>query len=170
MADILTLAQARSALGWSAGSHTADEADLTATYIPAVTQIIEAPAMCGRMVDRRESWRTDAASPITTPWATGAIKYVMSADGVALTFSGTVSTVTVTDALYTAGDEVTITAGGLPTPTPVVIVAKRILSRLWNADHQGTGGARPDGTASPTDLTEEDLLLLQPYRTLGGFA
>lgn len=105
MADILTLAQARSALGWSAGSHTADEADLSTIYIPATTEVLSA----------------------------------------AHTIPATV-------------------------PQSVVIVAKRILSRLWNYDHQGTGGARPDGTASPTDLSEEDLLLLQPYRTMGGFA
>lgn len=169
MADILTLSQARLGLGWPPGSHPADDADLVATYIPAVTQIIESPAACGRMLDRLESWRTDAASPITTPWTTGTIKRVVSASGVSLTFTGTATTVTITDSRYTAGDTVTITAGGLPTPCPVIVVARRVLARMWNADHQGSGSdQRPGG--NPTKLTDVDLAELGVYLLVGGFA
>jgi len=105
MADILTLAQARSALGWQAATHTADEADLTATYIPAVTEIIEA----GHTIP--------ASVPVT-----------------------------------------------------VVLVAKRILARLWNYDHQGA--ERPGGgpTSAPAQPTSEDMDLLVPYLTMAGFA
>lgn len=106
MADILTLEQARDALGWPAGSHAADEADLSADYIPAVTEILAAD--------------------------------------------------------HTIPDVV---------PRTVVIVAKRLIARLWNADHQGTGGERPGGTpAAPAQLTDEDLRMMAPYRTMGGFA
>ena len=169
MADILTLAQARSALGWKAASHTSDEAELTALYIPAVTQAIE--NVCGRMADRRESWRTDDVAPLTTPWAAATIKAVTVGSYKLAGWTFTAPTLTITDSYYTAGDEVTVVAGGLPTPATILLVARRVLASTWNADHQGTGGARPDGSASVTvALSPRDFDELEPYRIVGGFA
>ena len=106
VADILTVDEARAALGWAGSSNLDHSAELSTLYIPAVTEILTAE----------------------------------------------VGTLT-------------------PVPAAVALVARRMLNRLWNADHQGTGGQRPDGTASaPGQLTAEDLLLIGPYRLLGGFA
>ena len=107
MSDILTLADARLALGWSAPfTNAAANTDLAELYVPAVVELFE-------------------------------------------------SNLTVPD----------------PTPAVVRILARRILARLWNADHQGTGGERPSGTpASPARFTDEDLLMAAPWLTLGGFA
>jgi hypothetical protein len=104
MADILTLAQARSALGWPDSQHQGDSAELTATYIPAVTEIISA----------------HHTIPVSVP-------------------------------------------------VTVVLVAKRLLARLWNYDQQGS--ERTTGTPyPPAQVTAEDLLLLAPYLTMDGFA
>lgn len=170
MADILTLAQARAALGWPDASHTADDAELSTLYIPAVTQAVE--HVCGRMVDRRESWRTDDTAPLTTPWAVATIKAVSVGDyKLPVTgWSFSAPTLTITDSYYTAGDVVTVIAGGLPTPAGITLVARRVLAAKWNADHQGTGGARPDSTASITvALSAQDMQDLDPWRIVGGF-
>lgn len=173
MADLLTLAQARSALGWQNGAHANDEAELMALYVPAVTEAIESPLVCGRMVDRRECWRTDNPSPITTPWsAAGAtIKSVQINGRTTTGYTFVAPTLTITDSGYTAGDVVTVWASGLPTPATVTMLARRVLSRVWNADKQGASEGRPGGTpAAVVELTAEDLLMAGPYLLRGGFA
>lgn len=40
MAEILTLAQARSALGWKDGQNLDRDDELSAVYIPATTQVM----------------------------------------------------------------------------------------------------------------------------------
>lgn len=168
MADILTIAQARAALDWKPNQNVDRDGELTSDYIPAVTRTIE--SRCGRMLDRRESWRTDDSSPITTPWTTATIKAVTVA-GVKLTgWSFAAGVLTITDAAYTAGDEVTITAGGLPTPADVLLVARRILKRAWNADHQGTAVQRQGQPQSKVMLSADDEATLEPYWQMGGFA
>jgi hypothetical protein len=172
MADILTLPEARAALGWGSSQHQGDDADLTATYIPAVTQIVE--SACGRLLDRRESWTTDNASPIATPWPVATIKSVTLGCETTTDYTFVAPTLTITDATYTAGDEVTVVAGGLPTPKPVIAAARIILVQMWNADHQGAGSdVRPDQTEyTPVGfaIPRRAEALLQPYRLAGGFA
>lgn len=172
MADMLTLAQARSALGWKAGTLTENDADLTALYIPAVTRAIE--KKCGRMVDRRESWSTDDASPLTTPWSSATIKSVSINGRVTTGYTFVAPTLTITDSGYVAGDEVVVIAGGLPTPTELVLVARRVLRRTWNADHtqEGGSGARGQQGTPPARvvLTADDMSDMVDYRWIGGFA
>ena len=174
MADILTLAEARAALGWTPNQHQADDADLEATYIPAVTETIE--AWCGRMEDRTETWRTDAASPVTPPWPdTAVIKSVYVDETKLTTYDFTAGVLTISDPSYAAGDKVKITAGNLPVPRAVVEAARIILVQLWNASHQGGDRDRPD-PAEPRSvpigvaIPRRAEVLLNPYWHFGGFA
>lgn len=174
MADILTLAQARAALRWAPNQHQTDEAALLDTYIPAVTETIE--AWCGRMEDRTEVWRTSASSPITTPWPdTAVIKSVHVGDTKLETWAFGASVLTISDSGYTDGDEVKITAGSLPVPRSVVMAAGIILEQLWNADHQGySADTRPDPSEPKTvpigvAIPRRAEVLLNPYWHHGGF-
>lgn len=180
MADILDLADARDALGWKPGTLTENDADLTALYIPAVTEAITNE--CGRMEDRRDVWRTDNPSPITTPWSgTETVRSVRINGTLAEStdWSYASHVLTITAGWYTAGDEVTITAAGVDTPALVKVIARRILRRVWNADHPQTGGnsQRQQNTgasaASPRIvLSDDEQRALWPYsqRRIGGFA
>ena len=82
---------------------------------------------------------------------------------------------TITDPAYTAGAQVTVVAGGLPTPASVTQAAGIILAHLWNARRQGRAGGSavrgevadaPTGFAIPRRAEQ----LLEPYRTVWGFA
>lgn len=175
MADILTLAQARAALNWPASQYHDRDAELAALYLPAATAVVE--SVCGRMVDRRESWRTDAPSPITTPWPTATIRRVSLGQRDITGWSFASGVLTITDPAYTAGDEVTVTATGLPTPAPVLIAAGIILAQMWNADHQGRpqGGSVIRGEATETvpvgfAVPRRAEALMAPYAVPGGFA
>lgn len=172
MTDLLTLAEARTALGWKPGTMTENDADLSALYIPAVTRAIE--KRCGRMADRRESWRTDDPSPLTTPWSAATVKSVAINGETTTGYTFSAPTLTITDADYVSGDEVTVIVGGLPTPSEVYLVARRVLRRTWNADHPQTGGnnarQQPATPAARAVLTAEDLADLADYVQLGSFA
>lgn len=187
MADLLTLEEARVALRWGPTQRPGDDAELQGTYIPAVTETIE--AWCGRMEDRTETWVTDGASPITTPWPdTAVIKSVSLAQSTtpapwsgyellsgyatleAGTWSVAAGVLTVTDPSYTAGAKVKIVAGNLPVPRSVVEAAKIILVQLWSADHQSASASAdmaetPVGFAIPRRAEQ----LLNPYWHVGGF-
>lgn len=171
MSDILTLAQARAALGWPDALHMEKNAEISDQYIPLVTENVE--AWCGRMVDRTEKWVTDASSPITTPWASATIKAVHVGDVELTDWSFVAGVLTITDAQYTDGDEVTVVAGNLPVPASVVKAAQIILAHLWNADHQGVGassGTRTAGTVPVSfAMPARAEALLNPYWHFGGF-
>lgn len=172
MAPILTLAQARDALNWGDGRYPERDAQLLAEDIPNVTQIIT--DWCGRMEDRREKWMTDDTSPIETPWPVATIKSV-TVRGIRITgcvFAAGI--LTIADPSYRAGDEVTVIAGGLPVPAPVIEAAGIILAHLWNAKRQGrAGGSEMRGEAAdPTPrgfaMPRRAEQLLEPYRIIGG--
>lgn len=171
MADILTLAQARAALGWAEGKNPDRNAELEAVYIPATTETVE--AWCGRMDDRTETWVTDAASPITTPWPAATIKAVYAGDVKLSTYSFAAGVLTVPDPSYAVGDRVKVVAGGLPVPRAVVLAAQIILAQIWNAAHQGqaSGSVRgePDSIPSTFVMPRRAEALLNPYWHFGGF-
>lgn len=172
MADILTPAQARAALNWAEGQHIDRDSELQGVYIPTVTEVIE--AWCGRMADRRETWRSDDPSPLATPWPSVTIKSVSvnSSPITGYTYMGGV--LTITDPAYSSGDVVTVVAAGLPTPATVIRAAGIILAHMWNADKQGrAGGSEVRGEAAdPTPrgfaIPRRAEQLLEPYRIIGG--
>ena len=173
MADILTLAQARAGLNWDPAKNLDRNAELAEDYIPTVTEHIE--AWCGRMEDRTEVWRTDSPSPITTPWPSATIKAVRVGDVALTDWSFAAGVLTITDPSYTSGDQVKITAGGLPVPKSVIEAAKIILAHLWNSSAQGRGtgsGVRSEQEAIPATfvMPRRAEALLNPYRHFGGFA
>ncbi len=175
MADILDIDQARDALGWKDQQNRDRDTELTTYYLPAVTEAIENE--CGRMVDRRDTWRTDNPSPITTPWDGTADVRMVRINGTLATssdWSFTDGVLTITAGWYTAGDEVTVTAADVPTPATATMVARRVLRRAYNADHQGNGtqGNRPNQPQPKIVLSEDDRLALWPYskRAVEGFA
>lgn len=179
MADLLTLDQARTALGWAPGTHSDQDADLKAIWIPMVTEAIESPKVCGRMSERRESFRTVRSSPITTPWATGAVVFEVWRNGATVNsdyWSFSDPTLTITDPSYEDGDEITAWAYNLPTPSSVTAAAQATLKSAWNQLNQGSGsGSRPQPDAGmegdPSALIPPlAWRLLSPYRTVGGFA
>lgn len=140
MADILTLPQAREALGWKDDQNVDRDELLEDRYIPAVTRIVE--RMCGRMEDRTETWVTDAAASVTTPWTSGTVREVRSvrtryARSTALSgYTYTYTLGALTFANVPSG-RVEVTVGNLPTPPDVILAAGIILAHLWNADKQG---------------------------------
>ena len=147
MADILTLDQARSALGWPEGANPNREPELIARYIPLATETVE--DVRGRMADRVETWVTDSPSPITTPWPTGTIKSVTMGAAKLTAYSMAAGVLTITDPAYTPGARIAITASGLPVPAKVTEAAGIILAHLWNAAKQGrAGGSEVRGEAS----------------------
>ena len=174
MSEILTLDQARAGLGWKPGQNVERNTDLVESYIPTVTETIE--AWCGRMVDRRETWRTDDVPPLTLPWPTGTVRRVEVGEVRLSDWSVVDGVLTITDHRYAAGDTVRVTAGGLPVPAAVVKAAQIILAQLWNADHQGrpaNGSAvRPEGGSVPVGVAipSRAETLLNPYWHFGGFA
>lgn len=173
MADILTLAQARTALGWKEGQNLDRDADLEDIYIPTVTSVIE--SFCGRMADRTETWWTTTASPLTTPWTAGTISSVVVVDGATLaTWGYTGGVLTISDPAYRTGDRVKVTVSGLPTPPAVVKAGQIILAHLWNADNQGRSpsSVRGENEAIPVGfvMPRRAEALLNPYWHFGGFA
>ncbi len=172
--DILTLDQARDALGWAADRNPERDAELLSLYIPGVTETVV--GICGRMEDRRDSWSSDDPSPLTTPWPTATIKSVTVGSTAITGFTFAAGVLTITDPAYTSGDMTTVVAGGLPTPASVIEAAGIILAHRWNASKQGRAGgsavrgeaaeSTPIGYAMPRRAEQ----LLEPYRTVWGFA
>lgn len=172
MVDILTLAQARAALNWAEGQYIDRDGELEDTYIPTVTETIE--AWCGRMADRRETWRSDDPSPLTTPWVDATIKSVSVNSSPITGYSYASGVLTIADPAYRSGDVVTVVATGLPIPATIIRAAGIVLAHLWNADKQGrAGGSEVRGEASdPTPrgfaIPRRAEQLLEPYRIIGG--
>ena len=148
--SILTLDQARSALGWREGQNLDRNEELVGLYIPATTNVVE--EWCGRMEDRSEWWVTAKSSPITTPWVAATIQSVsIRASLWRLTgWEFSAGVLTITDAGYVSGMEMIVVATDLPTPAAVTLAAQIILAQLWNADKQGraSGSARGEPTES----------------------
>jgi len=172
VADILTLAQARAALNWKADQNLDRDTELTDLYIPTVTETVT--AWCGRMEDRTETWWTDSATPITTPWTSATIKAVWVGDVKLTVWDYTAGVLTVADPSYTVGDKVKVVAGSLPVPAAVVKAAQIILAHLWNADVQGRSASsvRGENEAIPAGfaMPRRAEALLNPYWHFGGFA
>lgn len=174
MADILTLAEARAALGWSEGQHLDRDADLTADWLPLITELIESPRVCGKIADRVEHWRTTRTAPLTTPWAAGTVTEVWLNGTKILGWMWTAPTLTITEAGYVAGDEVTVFCTDLTTPRRVKLAAKVTLKSVYNAHTQGTA---TDTRPQVPDTADPDVLLpplawklTVDYRRHGGFA
>lgn len=173
MAQILTLDQARAALGWAEGANANRNQELLDIDIPSATEAVE--SICGRMEDRRDTWSSDDPSPLTTPWPVATIKSVTVGSTAITGYTFVAGVLTITDPAYTAGAQVTVVAGGLPTPASVTQAAGIILAHLWNARRQGRAGGSavrgevadaPTGFAIPRRAEQ----LLEPYRTVWGFA
>lgn len=182
MTDILTLAQARAALGWSLGQYTDRDADLTAVYIPLVTELIESPRVVGPLATRTESWAGYGDSPLTTPYATvgttvrrvwvyvGATLALVDSDD----WSWTLPALTITDSRYDPDLGAVVEFTSLPTPQRVVMAAKVTLKSVWNQFEQGTGTE----TRVTVPATADPDVLLPPLawkltaglRPSGGFA
>lgn len=176
MAEILTLAQARSALGWKDGQNPDRNDELSAVYIPATTQVMESLVLRRRWADYTETWTTVTASPVTTPWVTATLT-VKTGTTTLTGWTFVAGVLTITDPAYTAGAELTITAAVLPVAAPVVLSARIVLAQLWNSDKQGLvasgsavrsepGASTPVGFAVPARAMQ----LAAPYADLGGFA
>lgn len=171
--DILTLDQARAALGWVEGANADRNQELLDIDIPSATEAVE--SICGRMEDRRDTWSSDDPSPLATPWPVATIKSVTVGSTAITGYTFVAGVLTITDPAYTAGAQVTVVAGGLPTPASVTQAAGIILAHLWNARRQGRAGGSavrgevpdaPTGFAIPRRAEQ----LLEPYRTVWGFA
>lgn len=173
MADILTLAQARAALNWAEGQNINRDGELEDVYIPTVTETIE--AWCGRMADRRETWRSDDPSPLTTPWMGATIKSVSVNSSPITGYSYVSGVLTITDPAYSSGDVVTVVAAGLPIPATIIRAGGIILAHLWNADKQGRADAsavRGEDAGHPVGfaIPRRAEVLLAPYANPTSFA
>lgn len=160
MADILTLADARAALRLPAAD-TSNDADLTATYIPAVTPIVE--DMVGpQTVHNGLTWTADGGSrTVVLPTAVTAVTQVVESDQVLTTDDFVVDLVngiltrgsTLAPALWAPGVQnivVTYNAG-TAAPKNVVLAARIILAHLWQSDQQG---ARPEFGTNDVEVVQ----------------
>jgi hypothetical protein len=186
VADILTIADARAALRLPAAD-TTPNADLTATYIPAVTTIVEDIAG-PQTAHAGLTWTADGGVPsILLPTAATAVTSVVE-NGVTLTAVSdyTVDLVAgivhrgsylVPFLFFNGVQNITITYdAAVTTPKNVVLAARIILAHLWQADQQGARPqfgtnevevvVTPSGYAVPRRAYE----LLRPTPDVPGFA
>lgn len=192
MADILALPDARAALRLAA-TDTSNDADLTATYIPAVKVIVEDEAGPIMAASGRTFTADGGQANILLPTAVTSVASVTE-NGVTLT-TGTDYTVSLKAGCITRGSStqtgatfadgtknivVTYAAGAAATssdvPANVKLAARMILAQLWQADQQGyrpTFGA-PDTdtvmTPSGFAIPRRAAALLRPTPNLPGFA
>ena len=180
MTDILTLAQARSALGWPDGAHTEHDTELSTIWIPLVTEVFESSRVVGRLSELKDSYLTRNASPITTPWVSGTV-FDVFVNGRQIDedyWSWSAPTLTISWPLYEAGDEVIIWAYGIPQPVSITAAAMATIKSVWNGQHNGRGtDARPNPLAEAAGNVDPDLLLppiawklTARWRPVGGFA
>lgn len=171
MADILDLAGARKALRLPAAD-TADDGDLTETYIPAVTQIVESLAGPQTSTVGR-TWTADGGTAsILLPSAVTAVSQVIES-GLTLTAdsdyivdldAGVVSRgSTLVPSTFQSGNQnVVITYDTDVTATKNVVLAARIILRhIWQADNQGQ---RPDFGEQDDDVVMTPTGYLIPKR------
>lgn len=191
MADILDLAAARAALRL-ASSDTSNDADLTATYVPAVTAIVE-DFIGPQMARTGLTWTVDGGrTSILLPSGCTAVTAVQESSTVLV--ANVDYTVNLRSGVVTRGSTqqpyiflpgqqnivITYNAGAYAAPANVPanvkLAARIILAHLWQADQQGyrpTFGApdddvvtSPSGFAIPRRAYE----LLRPSITVPGFA
>lgn len=191
MADILALADARSALRLPAGD-TTNDADLTATYIPAVTTIVE--DVSGPIMARTGlTWARDggkpyvllpsAATAVTQVTETGTV-LVASVDYTVNLAAGVITRGSVQQPyIFLPGQQnivVTYNVGTAATSADVAanvkLAARIILAHLWQADQQG---ARPEFGSNEVDVVSTPsgfaiprraYELLRPTPNVPGFA
>lgn len=174
MTDILTLAQARAALGWRAGVNTEHDAELVSLYLPANTAEVLHVLGVRRIEDREETLYSRAASPITTPWSAATVVAVRI-NGYLVTsgYSFAAPTLTITAGYTALTDEVAITVKGITTPERIIMAAGLLLKASWQPEKQGgrpTVAPTPDAAVSPASLRSRALRMLDPYRRMDGFA
>lgn len=156
MADVLSLDDAREAIRLPS-TDTSKDAQLTATYIPAVTAVIE--DLVGPVMQGQRTYVADGAGGMILLPALNLVSVdAITEAGVALTAAtdyavdaaaGIVYRGTAVDPIdFTGGRqavEVTYTAGQYATsadvPANIRLAARIILAHLWQADQQGF---RPD--------------------------
>ena len=186
MADILTLPDARAALRLPAAD-VSNDADLLATYIPAVTFIVE--ELAGPQTSHiGDSWTADGGtSSILLPTAVTAVTSVVE-NGLALVAESGYF-VDLVDGIVTRGSRlvpliflpgrqnVVVTYSAVVVAAANVKLAARIiLAHLWQADQQGARPQfwtndvevvmTPSGYAIPRRAYE----LLRPSSNVPGFA
>lgn len=171
MADILDLPGARKAIR-AIAADTSMNADLTAVYIPAVTEIVE--SLAGPQTSSTgHTWAADGGSAsVQLPSAATAVTAVTE-NGLPLTAdqdyyvdleAGIVYRGTTKVPFQFIGGRlnIVVTYDTAVTPTPKIILAARIiLAHLYWADQQG---ARQDFGATDTDLVETPVGYLIPRR------
>ena len=134
-----------------------------------MTEAVE--AICGRLADREERWRTARPAPVTTPWAAGSVTEVR-VDGTPIDgWTWAAPMLTIDDPTYTPGAEVTVIAIDLPVPSMIKAAARATLKSVWNSMRQGSGS---DGRPQPEAPNDPSMLLpplawrlLGPYRAAG---
>lgn len=191
MADILTLVDARKALRLGAAD-TSNDDDLTATYVPAVTAVVE--DLCGpvmRASGRVATFNGGRAS-VLLPSACKSVESVTE-DGVALLPDVDFTVNPVAGIVYRGATPcagvfayglqnvvVTYTAGAYATsvdvPAHIKLAARIILRQMWQSDQQGYRPAfgapdtdtvtTPSGFAVPKRAVE----LLRPNPNVPGIA
>lgn len=163
MADILTLADARAALRLAAAD-TSNDADLSATYIPATTSVCESVA--GPIMTASMSRVYNGGAPsLLLPSAATAVTSVTQL-GTTLSPASDYTVDLVAGIIYCGTFPiwaifipglqtltVNYTVGYAAAPANVradhKLAARIILRHLWQADQQGTGAGRSVGGASP---------------------
>ena len=187
MADILTLAEARAALRKPAAD-TADDADISTYYIPAVTPVVE--DLTGPIIQAAGlTWTVDGGrttillpsncSAVTQVTETGTV-LVSNVDYTVNLRSGLVVRGSVQQPyIFLPGQQnivITYSVGAATIPPNVKLAARIILRQIFQADQQGYRPAfgQPDNdlvtTPSGYAIPKRAFELLQPNRNLPGFA
>lgn len=159
MADILSLPDARTALRLPTAD-TSNDTDLTATYIPAVTAIVEDIAG-PQTTHNGMTWTADGGTTaILLPSVVTAVTSVVESGATlvanndyvvdlnsGIVYRGSTSAPTV---FVPGRQNVVITYNAVVTaPKNVVLAARIILAHLWQADQQG---ARPDFGSNDVEI------------------
>lgn len=180
MADILTIADARTACRIPSAD-TSNDADLTGTYIPAVTIVVE--DMAGPVMTQTGlTWTVDGGRTfVNLPTKVTAVTSVTET-GTALV-AGVDYTVNLRAGIVTRGSTqqpyiflpgqqnivVTYNAGYAAASTNVLahhkLAARIILRQMWQADQQGTGAGRQiNGAGNDLDTVSTPSGFLIPRR------
>lgn len=194
MADMLTLADARTALRLTS-SDTSNDGDLSATYIPAVTAVCE--DIAGPIMSASRTWTVDGGrASVLLPVAPASVTSVVES-GNTLT-AGTDYTVDLKSGIIFRGTiqspyaflvgyqnvVVTYVAGYAAAAANVApahkLAARIILRQMWQSDQQGVGAGRQingagvdlDTVSTPSGflIPRRAYELLKPTPNVPGFA
>lgn len=177
MADILDLTDARKALRLPAAD-TSNDADLTSTYIPAVTSVVEdvtGPVMSagGR------TWTTDGGGyAICLPYTVTAVTTITENGATLVEANGDFTVNLSAGIVYRGGQRaprtflwgrqnivITYAAGAYASaaavPANIRLAARIILNQMWTADQQGL---RPQFGTPQADLVATPSGFLIPNR------